>query len=254
MWPKLKAKRDPLDFSLWRAGATPAQIALHHRDQADQAEAAAAYHRARAAPAEPTPASVEQCAAFGLPPLPPYIARRSPDGDANTPQYLDHVQRSIAKGMQPTPSPSNTYKLDTQRYTKEGMQLNPAPAAHDHVSPTGGLRERAGKIPVELAPPSLTWAVAAVLGKAAGVLGKGAAKYAPRNWEKGMEYSVCYACAVRHLLKWWGGEERDPESGETHLAHVATNVAFLIEYDRRMEAGTLPASLDDRPFHFEVTP
>lgn len=110
----------------------------------------------------------------------------------------------------------------------------------EHVSPTGGRRLNAGKLPMHLVPTSLVRSVAAVLGK-------GAEKYAPRNWEKGMELSIPYACAMRHLLAWMDGEDNDPESGLPHLAHVATNAAFILEYQQRIAAGTLPATLDDRP-------
>lgn len=114
------------------------------------------------------------------------------------------------------------------------------PVAPDHVSITGGLRRNAGKLAVHLVPPVLMRAVAAVLGK-------GAEKYAPRNWELGMEYSTAYASLTRHCLAFWDGENVDPESGQHHMAHVATNAAFILEYARRIEAGTLPAALDDRP-------
>ncbi len=117
----------------------------------------------------------------------------------------------------------------------------------EHVSPTGGRRANAGKVPVELVPPSLVLAVARVLGR-------GAAKYAPRNWERGMEYTVAAASLERHLLAWKSGEDNDPESGEPHMAHVATNAAFLLEYAERVAAGTLPASLDDRPRREPIEP
>jgi hypothetical protein len=110
----------------------------------------------------------------------------------------------------------------------------------EHVSPTGGRRLNAGKLPMHLVPTSLVRNVAAVLGK-------GAEKYAPRNWEKGMELSIPYACAMRHLLAWMDGEDNDPESGLPHLAHVATNAAFILEYQQQIAAGSLPTSRDDRP-------
>lgn len=94
----------------------------------------------------------------------------------------------------------------------------------------GGLRHNSGKAPMELVPPSLFRSVASVLGF-------GAKKYAPRNWERGMKWSIPYACAMRHLLAWKDGEEVDPESGLPHLDHVATNIAFLIEYRKTFPQG-----------------
>lgn len=53
---------------------------------------------------------------------------------------------------------------------------------------------------------------------------KGAVKYAPRNWQKGLSVRDCFDCAVRHLLKINNGVELDEESGEHHACHTAWNI------------------------------
>lgn len=62
------------------------------------------------------------------------------------------------------------------------------------------------------------------------VYGMGAQKYAERNWEKGYAWSLSYAALQRHLNAFWNGEERDPESGLSHLAHAAFHVFALLTY------------------------
>ncbi len=61
------------------------------------------------------------------------------------------------------------------------------------------------------------------------VLGYGAKLYAPDNWrlvpEARRRY---YAAALRHLVAWWLGEKRDPESTHPHLAHAACCLLFLL--------------------------
>lgn len=69
----------------------------------------------------------------------------------------------------------------------------------------------------------------------------GKAKYAAWNWAKGMNWSVPYACALRHLSAWQQGEEIDPESGQSHLAHVMCNIRMLMLYSKTYKEG------DDRP-------
>lgn len=76
----------------------------------------------------------------------------------------------------------------------------------------------------------------------ADVLTFGANKYADRNWEKGFPYGRVYGAAMRHLLAWWNGEDRDPETGMSHLAHAATCLMFLLEYEHTL------AGEDDRPY------
>lgn len=99
----------------------------------------------------------------------------------------------------------------------------------------GGLRYNGDKNPLELVPPSLVFAVGEVFKK-------GAEKYAPRNWERGMKWSTVYGCLLRHVFKWASPfhSDIDEETGLNHLWHAACNVAMLIEYEK-----TCP-NLDDR--------
>jgi hypothetical protein len=66
-------------------------------------------------------------------------------------------------------------------------------------------------------------------------------KYAAWNWTKGMDWSVPYACLMRHMAAWQRGEENDPESGLPHLAHAMCNLRMLTLYSKNFTAG------DDRP-------
>lgn len=65
------------------------------------------------------------------------------------------------------------------------------------------------------------------------ILTFGADKYEANSWQK-VENAKdrYYAALMRHLMAWRGGEEIDPESGLTHLAHVACNVMFLMHFER----------------------
>ncbi|MGH8569412.1 MAG: dATP/dGTP diphosphohydrolase domain-containing protein [Gammaproteobacteria bacterium] len=99
----------------------------------------------------------------------------------------------------------------------------------------GGIKHDGGKPAMHLIPPEALDALAEVLGF-------GAKKYAPRNWESGLLYSRVFAASARHLWAWWRGEDRDSETGFSHLDHALTCVAFLVSYERREMA-----SFDDRP-------
>ena len=71
--------------------------------------------------------------------------------------------------------------------------------------------------------------------------GKGAEKYAERNWEKGTEWNVPYASMMRHIMAWQAGEDHDPENGTHHMIAAAWNAIAIYTYYMR-EIGT-----DDRP-------
>lgn len=63
----------------------------------------------------------------------------------------------------------------------------------------------------------------------------GAAKYADRNWELGINYGRVFAACMRHLWAFWRGEELDPESGKPHLAHAAWNCLALLHFEQNKE-------------------
>jgi hypothetical protein len=105
--------------------------------------------------------------------------------------------------------------------------------ANDDLS-KAGVKFDANKARYDLIPPEGPLAVATILDY-------GAKKYAARNWEQGMDWSRPYSAIHRHLAAWWGGENNDPDTGKSHLWHVATNVFFLIAFEARGR-GT-----DDRP-------
>jgi hypothetical protein len=70
----------------------------------------------------------------------------------------------------------------------------------------------------------------------------GAKKYGPANWrEKAVPASVYVNAALRHILSWYDGQDLDPESGASHLAHARACMAILID------AASCDKLIDDRP-------
>ena len=74
----------------------------------------------------------------------------------------------------------------------------------------------------------------------AAVLKFGADKYHAHNWRDGFAWSRPLAAAMRHIMAFNDGENKDPESGLSHLAHAACCIMFLLEFEK-----THP-NLDDR--------
>lgn len=100
--------------------------------------------------------------------------------------------------------------------------------------PNEGRKDDAGKAQWHLMPWDALQGIVAVLGF-------GARKYPPRNWEHGMAWSRCYDALIRHMTAWFQGEAKDPETGMSHLWHAGACILFLIAYEMR-GIGT-----DDRP-------
>jgi hypothetical protein len=97
-----------------------------------------------------------------------------------------------------------------------------------------GRKDDSGKNPWDLVP----WDA---LEQIVLVLKYGAQKYAPRNWELGMAWSRPFGALIRHAQSWFRGEDVDPETGLSHMAHAGCCVLFLLAFAIRGE-GT-----DDRP-------
>jgi len=95
------------------------------------------------------------------------------------------------------------------------------------------LKFDGGKLPLNLLSTE-------ALNQTAAVLQFGAQKYAEHNWRAGFAWSRPLAAAMRHLTAFNDGEDRDPESGLSHLAHAACCIMFLLEFEK-----THP-HLDDR--------
>jgi hypothetical protein len=102
------------------------------------------------------------------------------------------------------------------------------------------------------------------LRKLAEVYTLGAKKYEDRNWERGMEWGRLYAALQRHANAWWGGEQRDPNDGQHHLASVTFCAFALMEFERthpeldnRTDTGSIPKDEDlkqyDKLFKPQIT-
>lgn len=86
-----------------------------------------------------------------------------------------------------------------------------------------------GKKPIlSLIPKSLLWEVGRVLSF-------GASKYAAHNWRKGINQSRLISAALRHITAFNEGEELDPESGLSHLAHAICCLSFALEQQLKPE-------------------
>ena len=90
-----------------------------------------------------------------------------------------------------------------------------------------------GKLPLHLLSTE-------AMNQTAAVLAFGADKYAEHNWRKGFAWSRPLAAAMRHITAFNAGEDKDPESGLSHLAHAACCIMFLLEFEKTHK------ELDDR--------
>jgi hypothetical protein len=87
-----------------------------------------------------------------------------------------------------------------------------------------------GALKLDEAKPNLALLPPEALLEIAKVLDFGAKKYSADNWRGGFKYRRVTSAMLRHLFAWLSGEDKDPESGLSHMAHVGCNVLFLLTF------------------------
>lgn len=105
---------------------------------------------------------------------------------------------------------SNTFKISKNNMQSEGIKHQ-------------GLRYNQGKLRYDLVNSYAHEQLVKVFTR-------GAEKYAPRNWEKGMSWSSVIASLKRHLAAMEKGEDYDEETGLLHTAHIEWNAHILSAY------------------------
>jgi hypothetical protein len=76
----------------------------------------------------------------------------------------------------------------------------------------------------------------------------GASKYARDNWKKGYNWSLNFDAMMRHMFAFWEGEDIDPESHCSHVAHAAWHAITLLWFQQHYKEG------DDRAKSRNVPP
>lgn len=102
----------------------------------------------------------------------------------------------------------------------------------------GGVKYDEDKVAWTLLPK-------AALAEVSKVLMYGLKKYSAHNWAKGMTWSRPADATYRHLAAWESGEDNDPETGLSHIAHALCELLFLMSF---ILAGL--TAQDDRPKGF----
>ncbi len=87
-----------------------------------------------------------------------------------------------------------------------------------------GLKKDEGKLRYDLVPPY-------PLEELVKIYTVGSIKYGDRNWEKGIKFSRIFAAVMRHLWKFWSGEDNDQEDNLPHLSHAAWGCLTLLHYN-----------------------
>ena len=130
--------------------------------------------------------------------------------------------------------------IDFDKIDFDKVQGATRPFGSDEVrltSPTGG--QKGSKLArFDLIPPTVLWELAEHYGK-------GAEKYDDNNWMKGYDWKLSWASAIRHLMKFWMGEDLDHDVPIAPTKHVVAAAWHCIALAWFMD--NMP-QYDNRPF------
>ena len=128
-----------------------------------------------------------------------------------------YAKHSVAYGLHP-----EDWRATGPTFVTKPIATNTAPASCDFA-----VRHDGDKTDWSLMP----WECVEEINK---VLDFGAKKYSANNWKagNGFSWTRVLSSMLRHTFAWSRGEDLDPESGLSHLAHMGANVLFLLYYTR----------------------
>ena len=109
-----------------------------------------------------------------------------------------------------------------QEYLEKEKEVAQHPLQKEKQKRAEALKFDSDKPGMDLLPVAAKREIAAVFDF-------GAKKYARHNWRNGFNYSRLIAAAERHIDFFNDGEDLDPESGKSHLAHAGCCIMMLLE-------------------------
>lgn len=167
-----------------------------------------------------------------------------------TVHLIGHPKSGVISSIELSPFEPR-YKVDFFDGSTSGWYIESllAPDYHDELvvgdtasdARGSGARFNSGKPALDMIPLHLLEGAARVFH---GVTTREVKPYPKWNWAKGMPWSVPLGCVKRHIGAWERGEDKDPETGESHLDHIICNLLMLKHYEDAFIEG------DDRPKQF----
>lgn len=131
------------------------------------------------------------------------------------------------------PAPERVQKDQESKMEKEKMRkiIQERKAARQAEIARKGWssRNKNGAVKNDAKKPRMSLIPQLSLLEIAKVMTYGAEKYAAWNWSEGTDYSVLVDAAQRHITAFNCGEDKDPESGLSHLGHAMCCLMMLYD-------------------------
>lgn len=108
-----------------------------------------------------------------------------------------------------------------------GFDIHPE---HQPNTATSSEQTKATGIKFDAGKPPLSWIPRTALEQESLVFLYGANKYGRNNYKAGMKWTRLLDACMRHVVAFANGEDVDPESGLSHLAHAKASLSMIMFY------------------------
>lgn len=144
------------------------------------------------------------------------------------PRRIEAIHQTVVASDALLNAASDQQKIKDQEYLNMLATVNLTPKTKNEA-----LRFNAGK-------PDWSLVEFAGLEEMVRVLEMGAKKYSRGNWKngQGLSFNECMSSLLRHAHSWLAGEDTDPESKLSHIAHIQCNAMFLSYFIKHPEKFT----------------
>jgi hypothetical protein len=126
-----------------------------------------------------------------------------------------------------------------ERIATAGEQMTRA----DHIPFNDSITKPSNpKDKIGVTKPPLSFVPLQVMMEVGAAMLEGGLKYGAHNWRViGVRHSVYFDACIRHLCRWYEGEDIDPDSGVHHVTKAITSLCVLRDAMKQGKAE------DDRP-------
>jgi len=141
-------------------------------------------------------------------------------------KHAEMLNKMIMKDLEKEPFDISELGMENLKFTSD-TDIN---AGYNHtenikrMKKTEAVKSDKDKTRMDLLPPKALEGIAKIFTF-------GAKKYNDYNYKngEGLDWSRPYAAMIRHLNAWNDGEDKDPETGQSHLYHAGCCIMMLID-------------------------
>lgn len=142
-----------------------------------------------------------------------------------------HTSCGFISLKEASPGGWNTDRFEAvESSTKDKISKN-QPISQSELAVYAPKNEQGTGVKHDQDKPEMALLSSIALLETAKVMTFGKLKYSANNWRGGFAWTRPLSAALRHIFAYLGGQDKDPETGISHLAHAICCLMFVLEFE-----------------------